>query len=449
MHNNAPFRASLAVLLVGACSTSALASAPRTQEIGTARKQTLSDPSASALNNLLVKADAAIKSQDYAGAAKDLEDYLAQRPQEASAHFQLGYAYTGLGRTTDARAEYQRATELDPKMSEAFLNLGLSELASDPAAAVAPLQRAVELMPSDAQPKIVLASALARSGKLDDAIRQYQAANELDGRNYALHLGLAEALSAKGRLPDSENEFRAAIALESSNGASDPVAHLGLGNCLLAQKKYSEAANELAIYLKAQPRDEKTRMARVSALIEAAKYDDAVAELDRSAASVQPNVTYLKLRYEALAGAKRNDEALATLLKAAALAPQDAEIHIKIGQAALDKKDYRSAASEFVTALKIRPTDNLSLAGLVSAEYLGKDYAEALKAIDLLSQRETLPPASLFARADCYDKLGKKPEALDAYEKFLAVNTDRNGDMYFAASARARDLRRELKIKQP
>jgi len=445
MYSNAPFRASLAVLLVGACFTSALASAPRSQEIGTARKQSLSDPSASALNNLLVKADAAIKSQDYAAAAKDLEDYLAQRPQEASAHFQLGYAYTGLGRTADARAEYQRATELDPKMSEAFLNLGLSELASDPAAAVAPLQRAVELMPSEAQPKIILASALARSGKLDDAIRQYQAANELDGRNYALHLGLAEALSAKGRLSDSENEFRAAIALDGS----DPAAHLGLGNCLFAQKKYSEAANELAIYLKAQPHDEKTRMARISALIETAKYDDAVAELDRSAASAQPNVAYLKLRYEALAGAKRNDEALATLLKAAALAPQDAEIHFKIGQAALDKKDYRSAVREFATALGIQPADNLSLAGLVSAEYLGKNYAEALKAIDLLSQRETLPPASLFARADCYDKLGKKQEALDAYEKFLAVNTDRNGDMYFAASARARDLRRELKIKQP
>ncbi|HEY6465337.1 MAG TPA: hypothetical protein VIY69_05055, partial [Candidatus Acidoferrales bacterium] len=55
-----------------------------------------------------------------------------------------------------------------------------------------------------------------------------------------------------------------------------------------------------------------------------------------------------------------------------------------------------------------------------------------------------LSAQTLFIRADSYDKLGKKPEALDGYERFLATNTDRNSDMYFAAAERARILRREL-----
>jgi hypothetical protein len=40
------------------------------------------------------------------------------------------------------------------------------------------------------------------------------------------------------------------------------------------------------------------------------------------------------------------------------------------------------------------------------------------------------------------DKLGKKTGAPAAYEKFPAVSTDKNSDMYFAAAERARNLRR-------
>jgi type III secretory pathway component EscR len=35
--------------------------------------------------------------------------------------------------------------------------------------------------------------------------------------------------------------------------------------------------------------------------------------------------------------------------------------------------------------------------------------------------------------------------ALDAYKKFLELNTDQNNDMYFEASARVRVLSRETK----
>jgi tetratricopeptide (TPR) repeat protein len=111
----------------------------------------------------------------------------------------------------------------------------------------------------------------------------------------------------------------------------------------------------------------------------------------------------------------------------------------------MTKKDYAAAAREFLTALKLQPQNMTALDGLANAEYLDKDYTDAQKAIDLLAQRQTLPLATLFVRADCYDKLGKKAEALDAYEKFLEANTDKNSDMYFAAAARERELKREIK----
>jgi tetratricopeptide (TPR) repeat protein len=394
-----------------------------------------------ALDQLLADAQADMDRNDYAAAADKYQTYLAKRPDDAQIHFQLGYAYTAQQKMSDARLEYQKATELNSQLAPAFLNLGLTEMSNDPAAAATALQRAAELLPDQERPKLLLATALAHSGKTDEAIAQYQAAEKLDANDVDVHLGLAQALLDKKDAAGAEQEFRAAVAL---NG-QDPSAHYGLGDCLIAEKKYEEGAAEIGTYLQARPNDDRARMARASALIEAMKYDEALAEMDHTGPATRESLEALELRYDALEGARRDDEALATLKQAAALAPQDAEIHLKTAQLRMTKKDYAAAAREFLTALKLQPQNMTALDGLANAEYLDKDYTDAQKAIDLLAQRQTLPLATLFVRADCYDKLGKKAEALDAYEKFLAANTDKNSDMYFAAAARERELKREIK----
>jgi Tfp pilus assembly protein PilF len=420
----------MAFVLIAAPSTFAQAS-------GEPSNHTADD---SALVSLLTKAQGDIDNQDYGAAAEKYQDYLAQHPDDAQVHFQLGYCYTALQKNDQARAEYQKATELDPKMAPAFLNLGLTELSSDPAAAVTPLGRAAELMPDQERPKLLLATALAHSGETDQAIAQYQAAAKIDPSDGELHRDFGATLFAANRPADAEKELRAALAAN----AQDAGANRMLGECLLAEKKYDEAATQLASYLKSQPGDDKTRFSLVSILIDAAKYDDAIAELDRATPAAQGSLAALELRFNALEGAKRYDEALATLAKAEAVAPGEADIHAKMAHLFLDRKDYARASQEFVATLKLQPANGDALAGLVNAEYSAKDYVDTVQAIDLLSKQKTLSTQTLFIQADCYDKLGKKPEALDAYEKFLAANTDRNNDMYFAAAERARILRREL-----
>src|SRR5580693_1279211 len=139
-----------------------------------------SDP---ALDSLLAKAQTDIDNQDFEAAAEKYQAYLAARPQDAQIHFQLGYAYTALQKMSEARAEYQKATELDSKLAPAFLNLGLAELNSDPSEAATALSRAVELMPDQERPKLLLATALAHSGQTDEAILQYQAAEKIDAQD--------------------------------------------------------------------------------------------------------------------------------------------------------------------------------------------------------------------------------------------------------------------------
>ena len=104
----------------------------------------------------------------------------------------------------------------------------------------------------------------------------------------------------------------------------------------------------------------------------------------------------LKLRGQILFQLKRYDDALSVLEKTAKLAPQDAEIRAQIGHVYLEKRAYPDAARELLVAFKMNPQSNDVLGELVAAEYLGKNYESALKALDLLSQREELPPGNGF-----------------------------------------------------
>ena len=432
--HSALFRAALGLALLAT-----VAPAPRSVAQGSATPEGHPPDNDEVLSDLLVKAQADVDNQDYDSAAEKYQTYLAQRPQDAQIHFQLGYCYTALQKPDQARTEYEKATELNPNLAPAFLNLGLTELSGDPASAAAAFTRAVQLMPDQERPKLLLATALAHSGKTDEAIAQFQAAENINGQDAQVHIGFGDALVHVNRLPEAEREYRAAAAIDPS----DAQVHLALGECLIAEKKDEDGANELGAYLDAHPEDDKARLAQVSALINAAKYDDAIASLGHATPASQDSLPGLKLRYDALEGEKHYDDAAETLIKMESLAPQDPEIHAKVAHLALDRKNYALAAQEFIAVLKLQPQDADALAGLVTAEYLVKDYADTLKAVQLLAQQAPLSAPTLFIRADCYDKLGKKPEALSAYEQFLSANTDHNSDMYFAAAERARDLRRE------
>jgi len=137
---------------------------------GTQRIYRIPQPDANPDQQLLAKAQSDLAKQDYDDAVTELQQYIAQKPADAAAHFLLGYAYTALKNSGGAAAEYAKAAELNPKMTEAQLNLGLTLIESSPADAVAPLSKAVELVPDQARPKFLLGWAFERSGQPDKAI---------------------------------------------------------------------------------------------------------------------------------------------------------------------------------------------------------------------------------------------------------------------------------------
>ncbi|MGA7915267.1 MAG: tetratricopeptide repeat protein [Candidatus Acidiferrales bacterium] len=420
------------------------------QTVGTSKKIIREDPAAAELNRFLAAAQDAVNQQDYASAAQNYQAYLAKKPDDAVVHYDLGYAYTALHRPADAAAEYRKAIALapdNPRTASAYQNLGLTLIPTDPEAAIEPLQHAAKLLPGDARTKWLLGVALEAAKKDGPAIEQYEAAAKLDAKSVEIRNSLGFALLRAGKAGDAEAAFREAIALQpSGEPASD--AHKGLLQALLAQKKMDAAAAELGTELQAHPNDPGMRLERASLLADAGKDDDALAELDRAAAAGPESLRALRLRALIYFRQKDYDKAVPALTKAIALAPKDPDLPAQLGHVYLEKKDYPNAVNELVVAINMNPGSNDVLGDLVAAEYLSKNYVAALKGLDLLAQRETLPLGSWFIRATCYDKLGQPAPARDAYQKFLQLNKDENSDMYFEATARARTLTRELQNKK-
>src|SRR5882672_8858588 len=131
--------------------------------------QSSSQPKEDPLAPLLQQATDAIDKNDFSAALEPLQKYIAERPDEPYAHFQLGYAYAGLKRWEEAKAEFSRAIALDPKMAPAHLNLGLVLMETDPAGAAEAFRHAADLQPTESRPRYLVGYALERAGTFAEA----------------------------------------------------------------------------------------------------------------------------------------------------------------------------------------------------------------------------------------------------------------------------------------
>src|ERR1700719_47951 len=202
---------------------------------GQSKTQKLSNP----LNDLLDEAQRDIDANNFEAALAPLQKFIAEKPDLAFAHFQLGYAYTALTRSNDAQAEYERAIALDPKMSEAYLNLGILLLdKQEYAAAVTPLSKAVELLPAQGRPRSLLAVAQDRSGDKESAARSFEGVLHLEPNDLTANQYLADIDLRRGKPAEAESRFRHALELRPD--AQEIL--LGLAQSLEAQNKLEAAA---------------------------------------------------------------------------------------------------------------------------------------------------------------------------------------------------------------
>jgi Flp pilus assembly protein TadD len=414
-------------------------STPPAQSSSSAKQQTQAHQQkvANPLNDLLDEAQRDIDANNFDAAVAPLQKFIAEKPEVAFAHFQLGYTYTALKRSDEARAEYGRAIALDPKMPEAYLNLGILLLdKQEYAAAVAPLSKAVELLPAQSRPRSLLAVAQERSGDGEGAARSFEGVLHLDPNDVTANDYLGELDLRRNKPAEAEMRFRHALEIRQDV----PEALQGLAQSLEVQNK-PEAAKAYRQYLAVMPGDAGARTRLIRVLMNDQEYDAALAELDGADAGKPPSLDSLRLRADIQIAQKKFAEAVATLQLAIGLAPRDAQLIGGLGRVYLQNRDFVSAEKQLKAALQIDRNNLVYWKDLSSTYYLSGNCPATLATLDVIAKAE--PPASgaWFIRALCYDKLHQFKPALESYQKFLALEQGKTSDQVWQAQQRVKVLK--------
>jgi protein O-GlcNAc transferase len=259
---------------------------------------------------------------DLRGARGRYAAAVAQAPQNARAHLNLGIALQALGDLDGAAAAYETALGLDPGSPYPAYNLAkLLHARGAHARAEELLRGALGRKPDFAEAGIVLASVLEAQQRTPAALAALDQA--LGHRpDYAMaHYWRGNALVRLERPEDALESYRRAVELDPRLAA----AWCNLGNVLCDFGRSEEAAACLARALALEPGlpDALVGMGNVHAVAQAMEpaedcYRRALA-LDRTHAQAQVNLGNV-LKYQA-----RNAEALAAFAAALSLEPGSAQ----------------------------------------------------------------------------------------------------------------------------
>ena len=139
-----------------------------------------------------VNADYSLGVEDYPETIRRHLEVLRQHPDNALAHYHLGFARGMVGDTTAEIVEFQRAEALGLRSWDLFLNEGLAQL---------------------------------EDGEVDAAVESARLAVRLGGDHFEAHFELARIDERIGRLSEAERETLAALLLSPE----DPEARNLLG----------------------------------------------------------------------------------------------------------------------------------------------------------------------------------------------------------------------------
>jgi Flp pilus assembly protein TadD len=220
-----------------------------------------------------------------------------------------------------------------------------------------------------------------------------------------------------------------------------------LAQGLEAQNK-PEAADVYRKYLVVMPGDSPARARLIHLLLNAQEYDAALGELDYTDAGEPPPLDSLRMRADIQIAQKKWGDAVATLQQAVRLAPRDSQLIGGLGRVYLQKRDFPAAEKELKAALQLDANNLLYLKDLSSTYYLSGNCPATLATLDVIAKAEPPTSGAWFIRALCYDKLHQFKPALEAYDKFLALEQGKASDQIWQAQQRSKVLRHMLEAKR-
>lgn len=312
-----------------------------------------------------------------------------------------------------ARKQFMEAVEIDPRLWEAWHDIGLIDIADGdlPGAATA-LGKAIAIQPASVPTALTLADVLARLGRYDAARAELERA-----------LAAIEAARPKAKPEDA-----AAEADKDKDAAPDPDA-----DPAEVEKARKEAEAEAAREAELQKRaaggytEGAVRLRLAALLRDQGKSDAALAEV-RKVLRMEPasGAAYVELGLIYYKSGKLDLAAL-VMRKASVIVPKDPVVWNTLGLVALAQGKDQEAFSHFDAAAALDPQFATARFNKGAVYLDAGDYSRAAPELEAATAADPRDASILVALGVAYRGKKKYDEARGAYEKALEVDP-RNAD---------------------
>jgi tetratricopeptide (TPR) repeat protein len=400
----------------------------------------------------------ALQAKHFDEALAELTTAESEHPDDPRIHNFRGIALAQLGKNTEAANEYAAAIRLDPRMENAYRNLGfLKWTLGDTAEARESLERAVKLSPDDGFAHYYLGRVELQANRYALAFHEleisgipspsdaefwvrsaigYKAVGRPEDERKALaeidKLPLAEAQSIEAAIQLLDgHETDAAIRMfqKARDKGSAVVGQFNLALAYLTIGDYEKAIQEARVY------DNGPGAAPEWSVIGIASAHlnqrDQCIDALRHAAILAPQQEehWLNLTRE-LMEFGRYPEAVNEVQNGLAANPKSYALHLRLGAAYLATDSYSQAESEFRDLIAAGDPLPTSYVGL--AQVLIRTGRPGEAATELAAAEQKLGPQFLLSyfRGLALGRAGRLSEALAAFETAAKSNPD-SSDAHF------------------
>jgi tetratricopeptide (TPR) repeat protein len=191
---------------------------------------------------------------DQATSALDaLKTLSVEAPDLAEIPYNMGIAYEILGNENEARKRYLRATDIDPSLGEAWLNLGaLAERDNDLNRALQAYRAGLRNAPDNPELIVGVIGVLRKLGQHDAAISEARAALAKNANNVNAYNNLGLVYIEQGNLDLAQFIYQKALT-DIVGAEQNALIHANLGQVFLLQDKIGNARIEFEKALELQP----------------------------------------------------------------------------------------------------------------------------------------------------------------------------------------------------
>ncbi|MBS1832345.1 MAG: tetratricopeptide repeat protein [Acidobacteria bacterium] len=349
-----------------------------------------------------------------ARAYKALSDAL---PSNTGLRLNTGLALHMAGHAAEAVPYFEAVLKADANALPALLSLGMARLQlNQPAAAIAPLTKAVTMVPNQVDARGMLANALLSLDRPGEAAPHFRKLTTLTPGDVRAWSGLGkcyESLAAKSfeQIPKGSAEWLALIA-----------------DTRFVQRQFRSA---FYFYKQALDKDPKLRgvhasVARVYQQTGNAEW--AAQEQAKEKALARPNCVALPDKQECDFAAGRFLEAssgkspywrtrafneLATRAFAQlGKLPPSPDLYLLKAELASQRGQHAEAAKELAEALKLVPGDRRLEYNYAASVFLSGDYEKAIPLLEREMNRDAKNPEIYFFLGSAYSRLSRPEEAL-------------------------------------